>query len=227
MAASHAARSLEGSTFARVGGRSMGMYTAVARTDEWMERLAGCQEGIDTGNTISALPEPLWYVGFAYWGPVPVALVVAVVVLVAVGLFLRYHRMGRAIFAVGGNAEAARAAGINVDRVKIGVFIAAGVFAALGGLLEMGRVQAITAAQGYNEGVIFMVFASAVIGGASLNGGKGNMVGVATGAALIEVVENILDLANVNSYWIEALDGLVILVALAVARVVGGKQSQT
>jgi simple sugar transport system permease protein len=188
--------------------------------------LAGCQDGVVKGQTISALPTALWYLGFQFWGPVPVSLVAAVIVLVIVGLFLRYHRAGRAIYAVGGNPEAARAAGINVDRVKIGVYMGAGVLAGLGGLMEMGRVQAITADQGYGEGIIFVVFASAVIGGVSLQGGRGNMVGVATGVALLSVVQNILDLANVNNYWVEAVDGLVILVALAVARVIGGKTSQ-
>jgi simple sugar transport system permease protein len=188
--------------------------------------LAGAQEGLDSGNTISALPTPLWYLGFSFWGPVPASLVVAVAVLLAVGLFLRYHPVGRAIFAIGGNADAARASGINIDRVKIGVFMVGGMLAALGGLMEMGRVQAITAAQGYGEAVIFMVFAAAVIGGVSLTGGKGNMVGVASGALLIGVVQNILDLKNVNSYWIEAVDGSVIVFALSVARVIGGKESQ-
>ncbi len=149
------------------------------------------------------------------------------IVLVAIGFFLRYHRAGRAIYAVGGNAEAARAAGINIDRVKIGVYMAAGVLAALGGLMEMGRVQAITANQGYGEGIIFVVFASAVIGGVSLQGGRGNMVGVATGVALLSVVQNILDLKNVNNYWVEAVYGLVILVALIAARLIGGAKSQT
>jgi simple sugar transport system permease protein len=189
--------------------------------------LAGCQDGVVKGQTISALPTPLWYLGFSFWGPVPVSLVAAVIVLVVIGLFLRYHRTGRAIYAVGGNAEAARAAGINIDRVKIGVYVAAGVLAALGGLIEMGRVQAITANQGYGEGVIFVVFASAVIGGVSLQGGRGNMVGVATGVALLSVVQNILDLKNVNNYWVEAVYGLVILVALIAARVIGGAKSQT
>jgi simple sugar transport system permease protein len=184
--------------------------------------LAGCQLGIDDGNTISALPRALWYLGFSFWGPVPVSLVVTVVILLGIGLFLRYHPVGRAIYAVGGNAQAARAAGINVDRVKMGVFVAAGVLAAIGGLMEMGRVQAITAAQGYSEGVIFMVFAAAAIGGVSLSGGRGNMVGVATGTLLITVVQNILDLENVNSYWVEAADGLLIELALIV-----GRESQT
>ena len=104
--------------------------------------------------------------------------------------------------------------------------MAAGALAALGGLMEMGRVQAITANQGYGEGIIFVVFASAVIGGVSLQGGRGNMVGVATGVALLSVVQNILDLKNVNNYWVEAVYGLVILVALIAARLIGGAKSR-
>jgi simple sugar transport system permease protein len=188
--------------------------------------LAGLQNGIVKAQTVFALPSAFSYLGSAYFGQIPVSLIVTVVIFVAVGLFLRYHRGGRAIYAVGGNAEAARAAGINVDRVKIGVYVAGSVFAAIGGLMEAGRVSAVTGQQGYKEGIIFTVFAAAVIGGVSLLGGKGNMVGAATGVVLLSVVQNILDLANVSPYWIEAIDGAVILLALAVARLIGGKTSQ-
>ena len=96
-----------------------------------------------------------------------------------------------------------------------------------GGMMEAGRVSAVTGQQGYQEGIIFFVFAAAVIGGVSLYGGKGNMVGVATGVALLAIVQNILDLANVSNFWIQAIDGAVILFALVVARLIGGEKSQT
>jgi simple sugar transport system permease protein len=189
--------------------------------------LGGSQNGIVKAETLYALPRAFGYLGGSYWGPVPVSLVAAVIIFIVIGLFLRYHRIGRAIYAVGGNAEAARAAGINVDRVKIGVYMAGGMLAAIGGLMEAGNVASVNNAQGYQEGIIFMCFAAAVIGGVSLLGGKGNMVGVATGVVLLSVVQNILDLANVSNYWVEAVDGLVILVALVVARLIGGARSQT
>src|SRR5580698_4902932 len=78
-----------------------------------------------------------------------------------------------------------RAAAINVERVKIGVYVAGGVLAAVGGLMEAGRVSAVTGQQGYQEGIIFNVFAAAVIGGVSLQGGRGNMVGAASGVILL------------------------------------------
>jgi simple sugar transport system permease protein len=185
--------------------------------------LAGLQQGVVRGNSLFNLPAAFNYLGAKEYGQLPVSLIVTAAIFVATGLFLRYHRVGRAIYAVGGNREAARAAGIKVDRVRIGVYVAGSILAALGGLMEAGRVSAVTGTQGYQEGIIFAVFAAAVIGGVSLRGGRGNMVGAASGVVLLGLVQNILDLSNVSNYWIEAADGLVILFALLMARVIGGE----
>jgi simple sugar transport system permease protein len=187
--------------------------------------LAGLQNGVVKAQTLFNLPAPFGYLGAATLGQVPVSLIVAVVIFVLVGLFLRYHRTGRAIYAVGGNPAAARAAGIKIDRIKIGVYVAGSILAAIGGLMEAGRVSAVTGQQGYQEGIIFNVFAAAVIGGVSLKGGRGNMIGAASGVILLGIVQDILDLANVSNYWIEAIDGAVILFALFLARVVGGEST--
>lgn len=185
--------------------------------------LAGLQNGIVKAQSLFNLPRAFGYLGSAYAGDIPVSLIVTVIVFAVVGFFLRYHRTGRAICAIGGNPQAARAAGIRVDRVKIGVYVAGSVLAALGGLIEAGRVSAVTGQQGYGEGIIFQVFAAAVIGGVSLKGGRGNMIGAATGVVLLGLVQNILDLANVSNYWVEAIDGAVIPFALVTARIIGGE----
>jgi simple sugar transport system permease protein len=185
--------------------------------------LAGLQQGVVRGNSLFNLPSAFNYLGAKEYGQLPVSLIVTAAIFVITGLFLRYHRVGRAIYAVGGNREAARAAGIKVDRVRIGVYVVGSVLAALGGLMEAGRVSAVTGTQGYQEGIIFAVFAAAVIGGVSLRGGRGNMVGAASGVVLLGLVQNILDLSNVSNYWIEAADGVVILFALLMARVIGGE----
>jgi simple sugar transport system permease protein len=187
--------------------------------------LAGLQNGIVKAQTLFNLPYPFGYLGSASLGQVPVSLIVTGVIFVLTGLFLRYHRVGRAIYAVGGNPAAARAAGIKIDRVKIGVYVTGSVLAAIGGLMEAGRVSAVTGQQGYQEGIIFSVFAAAVIGGVSLKGGRGNMIGAASGVILLGIVQDILDLANVSNYWIEAIDGGVILFALFLARIVGGEST--
>lgn len=185
--------------------------------------LGGIQDGMVNGQSLYNLPNTFDYIGSAYAGPVPVSLIVTTAIFVFVGLFLRYHRWGREIYAVGGNSAAARAAGIRVDRLRIGVYVAGSMLAAFGGLMEAGRVGSVAADQGYVEGIIFNVFAAAVIGGVSLKGGRGGMLGAACGVVLLGLVQNILDLGNVNNYWIEAISGGVILVALIMARTVGGE----
>ena len=138
-------------------------------------------------------------------------------------LFLRYHRIGRAIYAIGGNVEAARAAGIKVDRIRIGVFVVGSMLAALAGWMTAGQVVAITANQGNN--LIFTVFAAAVIGGISLEGGRGRMVGALTGVILLGLVQNVLVLSQIQTFWIDAANGAIILIALGLARVVGTGRS--
>ncbi len=187
--------------------------------------VVGLINGIVKAQSLFNLPPAFGYLGAASVGQLPVSLIVAVIIFIVTGLFLRYHRVGRAIYAVGGNPAAARAAGIKVERVKIGVYIVGSVLAAIGGLMEAGRVSAVTGQQGYGEGIIFSVFAAAVIGGVSLKGGRGNMVGAASGVILLGIVSDILDLAQVSNYWIEAIDGAVILFALFLARVVGGEST--
>src|SRR6202167_3458235 len=204
-----------------VRGRLNGFIVTLAMTI----LLAGIQEGIVKGQAPFNLPTAFGYLRSAQLGAVPVSLIVSAVIFVLTGLFLRYHRLGRAIYAVGGNREAARAAGIEVHQVRIGVYVAGSVLAAIGGLMEAGRVSSVTPTQGYGEGIIFPVFAAAVIGGVSLQGGRGNMVGAASGVILLGVVQNILTLENAPNYWIDAIDGRVILFALILARVIGGEAS--
>jgi simple sugar transport system permease protein len=94
------------------------------------------------------------------------------------------------------------------------------VLAAISGLMVTGYVGAISPNQG--SGVIFTVFAAAVIGGISLDGGKGTMFGALTGVLLLGVVQNLLTLAQVPSFWIQAIYGAIILGSLMVARFAGG-----
>ncbi len=181
--------------------------------------LAGIQVGIVGGRTIYHLPAAYIYLGSQSLLGVPVSVWITGAIFLLSALFLRYHRVGRAIYAIGGNTEAARAAGIHVDRVRIGIFIVASLLAALAGLMTAGQVVAVTASQGNN--LIFSVFAAAVIGGISLEGGRGRMVGALTGVILLALVTNILILSQIQTFWIDAANGLIILIALALARLIG------
>jgi simple sugar transport system permease protein len=181
--------------------------------------LEGIQVGIVSGRTVYGLPPEFTYLGAQYLFGIPVSVLVTGVIFLIAALFLRYHRVGRAIYAIGGNADAARAAGIHVDRLRIGVFVVASILAALAGLMTAGQVVAVTSSQGAS--LIFQVFAAAVIGGVSLDGGRGNMIGALTGVILLALVTNILTLSQIQTFWIDAATGLIILIALGLARVIG------
>jgi simple sugar transport system permease protein len=181
--------------------------------------LRGLSLGVTHGSTLYDLPPAFFALGSASWFGIPVALWFTVALFVLAGLFLRYSSLGRSVYAIGGNAEAARAAGIRIDRVHWFVFLAGSLLAAIGGLMLTGRQGAVTAAQGQN--LIFSAFAAAVIGGISLNGGRGRILGVATGVLLLGVINNLLQISQVPVFWIDAAYGAMILIALLLAKFTG------
>jgi simple sugar transport system permease protein len=183
--------------------------------------LRGLLDGISKGQTFFQLPPSMTWLGQTLWWRLPVSVWLSLS-LFAVGIFvLGYTRRGRALYAIGGNAAAAKAAGIRTDRVIWWTFIICGVLAAVGGLMYSGRLASVAASQG--SGAIFTVFAAAVIGGVSLNGGKGSVFGAFTGVLLLFMIRNVLTLAGVAAEWIDALNGAVILAALIVSRVTTGQ----
>lgn len=184
--------------------------------------LAGVAQGVGEGRTLYGISDVYLYLGSAMWLGIPVSVWIAVALFVAAGLFLRYHRVGRSLYAIGGNELAAAAAGIPVARTVIGVYVVSGLLAGLAGVLLTGRLSAATATQG--SGLIFSVLAACVIGGISLSGGRGTMLGAASGVLLLGVVNNLLVLSNIKSYWISATYGLIILVALVLSRFTSGRR---
>ena len=186
--------------------------------------LRGLTLGVTSGKTLYDLPASFTYLGSAVWLSVPLSVWISGALFALGAGFMRYHRYGRAIYAIGGNAEAARAAGIRVERVTWVVYIVASALAALAGLMLSGRLGAVTAQQGSN--LIFTTFAAAVIGGISLNGGKGSLLGALAGVLLLGIVTNILTLSQIASFWIDATFGAIILVAQCLNRFTGGERSQ-
>jgi simple sugar transport system permease protein len=182
--------------------------------------LRGITLGLTNGQTMVDLPSEFLYLGTARWIGVPVSIWTAGLLYLIFGIFLRYHRLGRAIYAIGGNPGAARAAGIQVEGVTWGVFIVSGLLSALAGLMLTGRIASVVSSQGQN--MIFYVFAAAVIGGISLNGGRGRLLGALTGVLLLGILQNVLTLAQFAAFWIDAAYGAIILFALILARITGG-----
>jgi ribose transport system permease protein len=148
---------------------------------------------------------------------VPLPLIFMVIIAFIAALFLIRTVWGYRIYAVGGNETAAALSGINTHRIKIMVYTLGGLAAAIGGILMTARlgVAAPTAAQGYELDVI----AAVVVGGASLAGGAGTIIGVLVGAAIMQVLRTGLILTGVSAYWLQAVQGLVIVAAIALDQV--------
>ncbi|WP_153102319.1 ABC transporter permease [Paraburkholderia hayleyella] len=183
--------------------------------------LRGMLVGTTQGGTLFDLPPSFFALATTLVLGLPLSVWLALLAFGLAAFMLRYHRLGRALYAIGGNPEAARAAGIRVERITWGVFVLGSVLASLGGLIVTGYVGAINANQG--NGMIFTVFAAAVIGGISLDGGKGTMLGALSGVLLLGVVQNLLTLAQVPSFWIQAIYGAIILGSLMIARLASGE----
>jgi ribose/xylose/arabinose/galactoside ABC-type transport system permease subunit len=186
--------------------------------------LRGLQLTIVGGATMSNLARQipvLDYLGSVRFLTLPLAIWIVAVAFAVGILVLGYTRVGRSLYAVGGNPAAARAAGIRVERVIWLTFVVAGVLAALAGLMLSAQLGSVAASQG--EGMIFQVFAAAVIGGISLDGGKGSLFGALTGVLLLALIQAVLVLAQVPAEQIQMVYGLVILVALILARLTSGK----
>jgi simple sugar transport system permease protein/ribose transport system permease protein len=183
--------------------------------------LRGLQIGLTGGQNLFDIPPSVLYLGNAVWLGLPASIWICGVLFIAGILALGFLRHGRAVYAIGGNVDAARAAGIRTDRVVWIVLMIGGLLAALAGLLMTGRLGSVAAAQG--DGMIFTVFAAAVIGGVSLDGGKGTLFGALCGVIVLGLINNILTLAGVSAQWIQAIYGAIILVALILARLTSGK----
>ena len=183
--------------------------------------LRGTTVGITNGQTLFDQPPSFVYLGSAQWAGVPVSIWVAGALYLVAILIMRHFRIGRAIYAVGGSWEAARIAGIPVERLTIGLFVVGGLLAALAGLMLSGRIASVVTSQGQN--MIFYVFAAAVIGGINLNGGEGRLFGALTGVILLGILQNVLTLSQIAAFWVDAAYGAIILLSLIIARLSGQK----
>jgi simple sugar transport system permease protein len=178
---------------------------------------------VSSGRSIYSPPAAYTWLGSAKVLGIPVSVLTLIIAATFVGVMFRYHRYGRALYAVGGNEDAARAAGINVDRMIFSAFVFASLLAGIGGIILTGRLDSVVTTQG--DGLIFNCFAAAVIGGISLGGGKGTIVGMMSGVILIGVINNLLTLAQVPSFWVQASTGAIIIVAAVLAALASRRSS--
>ncbi|MCC8166695.1 MAG: ABC transporter permease [Planctomycetes bacterium] len=169
---------------------------------------------ITDGMPISGLPPAVRWLGAGEIGGFPVCAIVVVVVCFIYHLILNHTPFGRYVYSIGGSREAARLSGVNIDRVMNWVFASAGILSALAGVLLAGRVNS-----GYplaGLGAELDAVAGSVIGGASLFGGEGTVVGTMIGVLIMGVLRNGLNLLNVSAFWQQVILGMVVILAVYV-----------
>jgi ribose transport system permease protein len=174
------------------------------------------------GRPITGLPEAFYLVGNAAWLRVPVPIWAMLAFLALTHGLLRYTALGRMIYAVGGNEEAARLSGIPVARVRLLTYGYSGLASALAALVLTGRLNSAqpTAGSGFELDAI----AAVVVGGTSLQGGRGGVFGTFLGAAIIGVLNNGMNLLDVSAFYQQIVKGGVILGALLIDRLVASQK---
>jgi len=155
-----------------------------------------------------------WYriIGQSSIGPIPIPIIVFFTVAILAAIILNLTRFGRYVYAIGGNEAAARAAGINVGQVKLGVYTISGLLCGLAGLVFTSRLGAAQAISG--QGYELIAIASVVVGGASLFGGRGTVGKTIVGALIIQVLSNGLVMLNVPSPIQQIIIGMIIIGAV-------------
>ncbi|MGE0241269.1 MAG: ABC transporter permease, partial [Parvibaculaceae bacterium] len=169
---------------------------------------------------ISGLQPEVRYLGQQYYtlgifsppAGIPVSFFLVIICAVGLWFFLNRTNMGRHIFAIGGNPQAARVSGINVDRVLVYVYAICGFFAGLAALLLAGRTDSGFPLAGV--GAELDAIAAVIIGGASFFGGRGTVLGVLAGVLIMGLLRNGLNLNNISPFWQQILIGLIIIIAV-------------
>jgi ribose transport system permease protein len=175
---------------------------------------------VTDGHPVSGISDPVRFIGIAdiplpvggEFAVIPVSAILLLVCYFGVAIFLQRVSLGRHIFAVGGNPQAARVSGINVDGVLVFVYATSGFFAGLAALLMAGRTGS-----GYPNlgiGAELDAIAAVIIGGASFFGGRGTVLGVFAGVLVMGLLRNGLNLMDISAFWQQTLIGIVILLAV-------------
>lgn len=201
-------------------GVASGFFVAYFRFHSFVSTLAmmGISRGLALiythGAAIYGLPESYRFIGQGSIGPIGIPVFIAAVALFLGHLLLTQFRLGNHIYAVGGNIEAARLAGVNVARVKLVVLSISGLCSALAGVIMASRLNS---GQGtIGEADLLDTIAAVIIGGTSLTGGVGTIPGTITGVLVIGIIRNGLNLLGVSSFWQMVAIGVIIICAVLV-----------
>lgn len=167
-----------------------------------------------TGAPIRCMTDAFKFPGAGYVGPVPTPVILMIIIFIIACFIVNRTQLGRHIYAVGGNAQAAKFSGINVSKVKFIIYTYTGVMAGIAGIVIASRLYSGQPTAG--DGAEMDAIASVVVGGTSMSGGSGRLGGTLIGVLIIGVLNNGLNLMGVDSNWQYIVKGLVILLAVYV-----------
>ena len=176
--------------------------------------LRGLALAISSGAIMPGTPAAFNWLGGGRVAGIPVSVIATIGLYLIFGFVMSRMQFGRKVYAVGANEDAARASGFSTARTVILVYTASGFLAALAGWMLLGRLEASVPTLGV--GMTLNVVAAAVIGGVSLKGGEGSIIGAFAGVLFLAMVNNALNLMNVDPLWVNAVRGLIILAALII-----------
>lgn len=166
------------------------------------------------GAAITGLGKTFGYLGTGWFLGMPIQVWTCAAIVAIVVVVLRKTRFGRYVYAVGGNERAAKLSGLNIKRIKLLVYTMAGALSAVGGLIVTSKLNSATPTAG--DGYELDSIAAVVIGGTSLSGGKGSVLGTIIGALIIGVLNSGLIILQVPPFWQKVIKGFVILLAVAI-----------
>ena len=176
--------------------------------------ITGVSNAILLGYIVYGFPDPFRFLGVGRIMNIPLPIYFALVFFAIIWVILNRTKLGRQIFAVGANPEAARLSGIDNDRIIILVYVMAGVLAAMAGILQTARINSTHAFLG--DPMLLPSIAAVVIGGTSMFGGVGSGFGTVIGALIMNLIQNGLNLLGVPSIWQQSIVGVIILIAVIV-----------
>lgn len=174
------------------------------------------------GFSVSSLPSSFAWIGKANFSGFPVIVIITIVLVLLFDLAVRHTRFFRQVYFIGANEKAAMLSGIHVNRVRIILYALTGVLAALAGVLLASRLMSGTPTAG--NGIELQVLAAAVIGGASLRGGEGTILGAFLGVVFVALINNSMTMLAVSIYWQMIVIGSVLIIAVALDMLIRSKR---
>lgn len=177
-----------------------------------MTILRGLAYIVTEGNSVVWGNDTFTKIGTGYVGIIPVPVIIMLAAIIFGTLLTTKFRFGRYIYAVGGNSEASRWSGIPVEKVKITVYMIMGVLTSIAGLIITARLGSGQPSAGLNFEMDCIT--AAVVGGTSMSGGRGKVIGTIVGVLLLTVLTNGMTLVGMNTYWQQVLKGIIIVVSV-------------